>query len=210
MLQLNVEPLPLACENIRFSSLFATGDVSRGETSATQRQKFHTDDVKSVRNPVRSADWPTEQLHCFSYCLRMTDIIQKATKVKCKREESLTKQSIFVEYSVLQKKHLSFAGARWLMNTTLYQNRPEDTQNSENWTKLYLEPHDYWIYYVNIDLRHQYGISAPESQTFLLAKVPTGEERGETDVFAGYITMIIHVTIKSSFQSTIEVVVFIS
>ena len=47
-------------ENIRFSSLFAAGDVSRGGTSATQRQKFHTDDVKSVRNPVRSADWSTE------------------------------------------------------------------------------------------------------------------------------------------------------
>ena len=26
----------VACENIRFSSLFATGDVSRGGTSATQ------------------------------------------------------------------------------------------------------------------------------------------------------------------------------
>ena len=35
-------------------------DVSRGGMSATQRQKFHTDDVKSVRNPVRSADWSTE------------------------------------------------------------------------------------------------------------------------------------------------------
>ena len=35
----------LACENIRFSSLFADGDVSRGGTSATQRQKFHTDDA---------------------------------------------------------------------------------------------------------------------------------------------------------------------
>ena len=23
-----------------------------------------------------------------------------------------------------------------------------------------MEPHDYWIYYVNIGLRHQYGISA--------------------------------------------------
>ena len=50
----------VACENIRFSTLFAAGDVSRGGTSATQRQKFHTDDVKSVRNPVRSADWSTE------------------------------------------------------------------------------------------------------------------------------------------------------
>ena len=55
------------------------------------------------------------------------------------------------------------------MNTTLHQNRPEDTQN---WTNLYLEPHDYRIYYVNIDLRHQYGISVTESQTFLLAKCP--------------------------------------
>ena len=35
----------LACENIRFSWLFAAGDVSRGGTSATQRQKFHTDDA---------------------------------------------------------------------------------------------------------------------------------------------------------------------
>ena len=60
------------------------------------------------------------------------------------------------------------------MNTTLHQNRPEDTQN---WTNLYLEPHDYRIHYVNIDLRHQYGISVAKSQTFL---------RGKTDVFVGY------------------------
>ena len=99
----------------------------------------------------------------------MTDKRQKAKKVKCKREESLTKQSIFLENSLLQKKHLSFAGARWQMNTTLHQNRPEDTQN---WTNLYLEPHDYRIYYVNIDLRHQYGISVAESQTFLRTKRP--------------------------------------
>ena len=35
-----------------------------------------------------------------------------------------------------------------------------------------MEPHDYRMYYVNIDLRHQYGISAAESQTFLRAKRP--------------------------------------
>ena len=52
--------LLLACENIRFSSLLSVGDVSRGGTSATQQQKFHTDDEKSVRIPVRSADWSTE------------------------------------------------------------------------------------------------------------------------------------------------------
>ena len=35
----------LACENIHFSSLFATWDMSCRGTSATQWQKFHTDDV---------------------------------------------------------------------------------------------------------------------------------------------------------------------
>ena len=35
----------LACENTCFTSLFAAGDVSRGGTSATQGQKFHTDDA---------------------------------------------------------------------------------------------------------------------------------------------------------------------
>ena len=75
--------------------------VSRGGTSVTQRQKFHTDDAKSVRNPVRSANWSTEKFHCSSYCLRVTDKRQKAAKVKCKRDESLTKQSIFVDYSLL-------------------------------------------------------------------------------------------------------------
>ena len=41
--------------------------------------------------------------------------------------------------------------------------------------------------YVNIDLRHQYGISVAESQTFLLAKLPSAaisEEKRQP--FAGY------------------------
>ena len=29
-----------------------------------------------------------------------------------------------------------------------------------------VEPHNYRIYYANIDLRHQYGIFAAETQTF--------------------------------------------
>ena len=52
-----------------------------------------------------------------------------------------------------------------------------------------VEPHNYRIYYANIDLRHQYGIFAAETQTFLRANRPhaSGEERGETAVFAGYV-----------------------
>ena len=82
-------------------------DVSRGGTSATQRQKFHTDDEKSDQNPVRSANWSTEQFHCSSHCLQMT------TKDKRRqRSKYLTKQSICVEYG---------------LHTTLFQNRPGET-----------------------------------------------------------------------------------
>ena len=54
-------------------------------------------------------------------------VLAIATKVKCKREETLKKQSIFVKYSLLYKKHLSFDGAHSQMNTTLFQNRPGET-----------------------------------------------------------------------------------
>ena len=42
----------LACENSRFSSLFAARNVSRGGTSATQPQKFHTDDVNQCLHNI--------------------------------------------------------------------------------------------------------------------------------------------------------------
>ena len=44
-------------------------------------------------------------------------------------------------------------------------------------TNLDLEPHDFRINYVNIDLRQQYGIFVAKTQTSLLAKHPY--RRGE-------------------------------
>ena len=41
-----------ACEDSRSSSLLVARDVSPGGTSATQRQKFHTDDVNQCLHPV--------------------------------------------------------------------------------------------------------------------------------------------------------------
>ena len=56
-------------ENIRFSSLFATGDVSRGGTSAIQRQKFHTDDANHcLHNKSDSHGVPNTNLSTFT-CL---------------------------------------------------------------------------------------------------------------------------------------------
>ena len=67
------------------------------------------------------------------------------------------------------------------MNTILNQNRPGETLNRTN---VYSEPHDYRIYYVNTDLRHEYEISVAESQTFLLAR--RSQRRGAA-VFVGFI-----------------------
>ena len=59
----------LACENIRFSSLFVAEDVSRGGTSATQRQKFHTDDANQcLHNKSGSHGVPNINLSNFA-CL---------------------------------------------------------------------------------------------------------------------------------------------
>ena len=59
----------LACENIRFSSLFAAGDVACGGTSATQRQKFHTDDANQcLHNKSGSHGVPNINLSNFT-CL---------------------------------------------------------------------------------------------------------------------------------------------
>ena len=65
----------IACKKKKhFSSLFTAGYVSCEGTSVTQRQKFHTDDVKSVLNQVsRSTDWSTELIHYFSYCWQTND-----------------------------------------------------------------------------------------------------------------------------------------
>ena len=66
-------PVPLFCiayGNSRFSSLLAAGDVSRGGTSATQRQKFHTDDVNQcLHNKSGSHGVPNANLFNFTFLL---------------------------------------------------------------------------------------------------------------------------------------------
>ena len=60
----------VACENIRFSLLFAAGDVLRGGTSATQRQKFHTDYANQcLLNKSGSRGLPNVNLFNFRFLL---------------------------------------------------------------------------------------------------------------------------------------------
>ena len=59
----------VACENICFSLLFAAGDASREGASATQRQKFHTDDANQcLHNKSGSHGVPNINLSNFT-CL---------------------------------------------------------------------------------------------------------------------------------------------
>lgn len=88
-----------------------------------QRQKFHTDDLKSVQNLARS------------YWLQMA---VKRQMVKCKRVESTTKQSVFVEHSYsLKKKSFEFCRSLFQKNTKFIHNWPGETKNPTN---LHLEP----------------------------------------------------------------------
>ena len=50
---------------------------------------------------------------------------------------------------------------------------------------LHLEPHDYRINYVNIDLSHENEIAFTKAQVPLLAKQPSGEEQREMAIFVG-------------------------
>ena len=62
--------IALTCENSRFSSLLAAWDVSRGETSATQRQKFHAVDVNQcLHNKSGSHGVPNANLFNFAFLL---------------------------------------------------------------------------------------------------------------------------------------------
>ena len=57
-----------------------------------------------------------------------------------------------------------------------------------------LEPRNYAIYYVNIDLCHQYGIPSLRLRCSYWRNIPSGEEQGETVVFAGQDFRSVHYT----------------
>ena len=64
---------------------------------------------------------------------------------------------------------------------------PKSTRRNVKLTKFaFGTPWLYRIYYINIDLRHQYGLSVAASQTFLLAKRPQRRGAARNSCFAGY------------------------
>ena len=85
-----------------FSSLFAAGDVSCGGTSATQRQKFHTDDANQcLHNESGSHEVPNINLSNFA--CRLVDF----GEVLCSSANELSKtQMLLLEKTIFHKYRL--------------------------------------------------------------------------------------------------------
>ena len=68
-------------------------------------------------------------LHCFSHCLRTTDKRQKATKVKCKREESLT-NSLYLWNIVFSRRSI------WVLLSSLADEHNTSPKSTRRHAKL--------------------------------------------------------------------------
>ena len=113
----------------------------------------------------------------------MTDERQKATKVKCERDESLTKQSIFVDivFSRTSIWVLLELVRRWTQHfTKIHYEKPKIEQIcicNPMTTGFIMKT---LIYVISMEFL---SWSRRRSSA---RNVPSSEERGETDVFPGY------------------------
>ena len=67
-------------KNSHLSSFLAARDFLPGETSVHQQHQFHTDDVKSVRNLVRSSDWWMQYYVYIVLAMFMNSSVDEAFK----------------------------------------------------------------------------------------------------------------------------------
>ena len=83
-----VSNLPLVCENICFSSLLATGNISCKGMSAIQRQKFHTDDSNQYLHK-KSGSHGVPNKNLFNFTCLLVDF----GKVLCSSANKLQRNS---------------------------------------------------------------------------------------------------------------------
>ena len=176
----------VACENIRFSSLFAAGDVSRGGTSATQWQKFHSDGaIQCLHNKSSSHGVPDTNLSSFT-CLLVDFgkvLCSSANELQQNSNASSREDYILQILTVLLEILLVYIWPLWLAFCLLSVIGKQELKQCN-----YCSTNQrFWPDSGQIS-RRQYGISVAESQIRRSSarNVPSGEERGETDVFTGY------------------------
>jgi len=156
----------VACENSRFSLLLDAGGVSRGGTSATQRQ---TDDVNQCLHN-KSGSHGALNANLFSYTFLLVDFCEVLLVFICERAPAKLKCFFYRDSSRL---HLTFVAFCLSF-----------VSNSSN--KVTTPPSNLWPDSGQI-LRYQYlqyGISVAESQRFLLAKRPLAAMSEEKRLFS--------------------------
>ena len=156
----------IACENIRFSSLFAAVDVLGGGTSATQRQKFHTDDaIQCLHNKSSSHGVPNTNLSNFT-CLLVDFgklLCSSANELQQNSNASFREDYIPQILTVLSEILRIYIWPLWPFVFCL-----SFVNNSQNNVTALSTYQPFWLDCEKI-LRHQYGISVAESQMFLCA-----------------------------------------
>ena len=94
-------PYFIACANSRFSSLLAAWDVSRGGTSATQRQKFHTNGVNQcLHHKSRSHGFPNANLFNLYVTFLLVDFGKCCVHL---RTSSSKTQMLLLEKNIFHK-----------------------------------------------------------------------------------------------------------
>ena len=109
----------LACENSRFSSLLAAGDVSWEGKSASQRQKFHTDDVKyQTTYNIQVAKTPWQYLGHKSHCWK-AHFFKICFFVKYFRQRLLSLVNMSLHAAIIRLSPLIHEGEqRWVASVT--------------------------------------------------------------------------------------------
>ena len=159
----------LACENIRFSSLFAAGDFSRGGTSATWLQKFHTDDANQCLHN-KSSSHGVLNINLSNFTCLLVDfgkvLCSSANELQQNSNASSREDYIPQILTVLLEILRVYIWPLWPFVFCL-----SFVNNSQNNVTAPSTNQRFWPDSEQI-LRHQYGISVAESQTFLHAKRP--------------------------------------
>ena len=98
----------IACQNSRFPSLLVTGGVSPGQTSASQRQKFHTDDVNQcVHNHSGGHGVPSANLSDFRFVqVGFCKVCVRLRTSSSKTEILILEKRIVVEYTLPWNKKI--------------------------------------------------------------------------------------------------------
>ena len=89
---------------------YAHLDILSLRKQRPQRQKFHTDDAKSVRNLVRS----------YCYCCSIAIAYERQTKDRRLQRSNVNAMNLLQKR--IYRKHLSFASVRSQKNTKVNQN----------------------------------------------------------------------------------------